>query len=120
MPLALILLLQAAATPAAPHPGWDALDFDLARYRPEDDEAAFSIRACPRGAEGDAIVVCGRRGGGAGGYPMAEMERRYAVHPLIAETGVAGDLRANVRIEAAPMDRGQVSNRILIGLKLPF
>lgn len=121
MPLALILLLQAAAAPAAASPVWDAIDFDLARYRPDGDDGDFAIRACPRGADHAAIVVCGRRGGGgAGAYPMAAMERRYGPRPLIAETGVAGDLRADIHVEAAPMDRGAVSNRVMIGLKLPF
>lgn len=121
MELALILLLQTAAAPADASSAWEAIDFDLARYRPDGDDEGFAIRACPRGADPAAIVVCGRRGGGgAGAYPMAQMERRYGPRPLIAEVGVAGDLRANLHVEAAAMDRGAVSNRVMIGLKLPF
>ena len=121
MPLALILLLQAAAAPAAGSPAWDAIDFDLARYRLDGAGEGFAMRACPRGADPSAIVVCGHRAGGrVSAFPMAQMERRYGPRPLIAEIGVAGDLRANIHAEAVAMDRGAVSNRVMIGLKLPF
>lgn len=113
MPLALALLLQAAAAPPGTLP---AIDLDLARYR-----AGFATgldrSACEHGG-GDAIVVCGRRDAGA--YPLERMERLYGPRRLMAEIGIAGALRGDIHTEAVPMDRGAVSNRVLIGLRLPF
>lgn len=99
----------------APAPGPLRIDFDLARYRPADDGA----RACS-GTPGPAeIVVCGaRRRGGA--YPMAQWARIFATRPLVAETGIAGNLRGDVHAEAVPLDRGAVSNRVMIRLTVPF
>jgi hypothetical protein len=114
MALALLLAFQAAAAPAPAPPAPPALatiDFDLARYRPAEPGG------CERGAE--AIIVCGRRRGN-GAYPMPEMERRFAFHPFVAETGLAGTTTANIHSEAVAMDRGLVSNRIMVGIKLPF
>jgi hypothetical protein len=115
MSLALLILVQAAAAPAA---GPLPIDFDLARYRPA--EAASGVRACAGGAGGpEEIVVCGRRRQG-GDYPMAQWERVFAVRPLTAETGVSGDVRAALNVESVELDRGAVSNRVMVRLKLPF
>ena len=113
MPPVLALLLQAAAAPAGTLP---AIDFDLARYRASFD-TGLGRSACERGS-GDAIVVCGRRG--AGDYPLERMDRLYGPRRLMAELGIAGNLRGDIHNEAVPMDRGAVSNRVLIGLRLPF
>ncbi|MEA3014157.1 MAG: hypothetical protein QOD42_2702 [Sphingomonadales bacterium] len=115
MVLPLLMFVQAAAAAAAPPPGPLPIDFDLARYRPARDDAA--ARGCA-GGPGE-IVVCGRRRQG-GDYPMAQWERVFATRPLVAEIGIAGDLRGDVRLDSVVLDRGAVSNRVMVGLKLPF
>ena len=113
MPPVLALLLQAAAAPPGTLP---AVDFDLARYHAAGFDLGFGERGCRR--SGDEILVCGRRG--AGDYPLERMDRLYGPRRLLANIGIAGTLRADIHNEAVPMDRGAVSNRVLIGLHLPF
>lgn len=112
MSLALLIFVQAAAAPAA---GPLPIDFDLARYRPAQDRATAGGCA---GGPGE-IVVCGRRRQGRD-YPMAQWARVFGTRPLVAEIGIAGDLRGNVRLDSVELDRGAVSNRVMVGLKLPF
>ena len=114
MPLALFLALQAAAAAPASAPPLVQLDFDLARFSPE---GFLPGRACSR-SDASAIVVCGRRAAGA--YPLAEMARIFEPGRLVAERRLAGNLTGNVHVESAPMDRGAVSNRAMVGLRLPF
>ena len=110
----LLLAFQAAAAPASPAP-YLHIDFDLARFaRAELDRPG---RACGRG-DSSAITVCGRRA--AGVYPLAEMARIFEPGRLVAETRLAGNLTGDVHLESVPMDRGAVSNRVMIGLRLPF
>jgi len=111
MALILMLALQASTSSA---PALPEIDFDLARYGR--DEIALGQSACRR--DPSEIVVCARRGGGA--YPLEEMARIFEPGRLVAETRVAGNLTAGVRVESAPMPAGAVSNRVLIGLRLPF
>jgi hypothetical protein len=116
MPLAFLLALQAAAAAApAAAPVIVDSDFDLARYQPP--ALGLPGRDCGR-ADPSAITVCGRRAAGA--YPLAEMARIFEPRHIVAETGIAGNLSGNVRVESVPMDRGQVSNRVLVGIRLPF
>jgi hypothetical protein len=115
MSLRLILALQ-AATPAAP-PAPAAIDFDLARYRAAGAELWTASRRCAAG-DPTAITVCGRRSGGA--YPLDEMARVFEPRPLRAEMNVADNMTADVAVEAAPMDRGAVSNRAMVRLRLGF
>jgi hypothetical protein len=114
MPLALLLALQAAAAPA-PAPGPLQLDFDLARFSPSG--FGLSERACDRSGP-SAIVVCGHRVAGA--YPLAEMARIFEPGRLVAQTRLTGNLTGDVHVESVPMDRGAVSNRVMVGLRLPF
>ena len=114
MPPVLALLLQAVAAPPSALP---AIDFDLARYRAAGFDLGFGQRGCR--PSGDEILVCGRRDEG-GAYPLDRMERLYGPRRLLANIGIAGNLRADIHNEAVPMDRGAVSNRVLIGLHLPF
>jgi hypothetical protein len=114
MVLALILALQ-AAPPAAP-PSLVAVDFDLARYRPADEDWT-TLRTCSR-AEPGTIIVCGRRGGGA--YPLAEMARIFEPGPLRAEMGIAGNMRGDIHAESVALDRGAVSNRVMVRIRVPF
>ena len=113
MSLALLIFLQAAAPPAA---GPLAIDFDLARYRPA-QEVARGCAGGPGGAE--EVVVCGRRRQG-GDYPMAQWARVFATRPLTAETGIGGNTRAGVVVDSVTLDRGAVSNRVMVRLTWPF
>jgi hypothetical protein len=114
MPMILMLALQAAAAPA---PALPRIDFDLARY--SQVELGLGRDACRR-ADPSAIVVCGRRGGGA--YPLGEMARVFEPHRLVAERRLTGNLMGDVHVERGdlPPDRGAVANRIMVGLRLPF
>ena len=110
MAMAILLALQApaASADAAPVP----IEFDLARL------ASAERRGCERG-DPDAIVVCGRRDPG-GAFPMDEMARRYARRPLIAEMDLGNGVTGRTYLEAYPLDRGAVSNRIMFGIRIPF
>lgn len=114
MSLTLILALQAATAPPPP-PALPAIDFDLARL----PRLHFSLGGgrCDR-ADPSAIVVCARRGGGA--YPLDEMARRFEPGRIVAETRLFGNVMGDAHVEAVPMDRGAVSNRAMLRMRLPF
>jgi len=112
MSLTMILALQAAT--AAP-PALPAIDFDLARL-PRLDFSLGGPR-CDR-ADPNAIVICGRRGGAA--YPLEEMARRFEPGRIVAETRLFGNVMGDAHVEAVPMDRGAVSNRVMLRMRLPF
>ena len=115
MSLALLIFVQAAAAPAT---GPLAIDFDLARYRPAQDGAV--PRGCAGGASGpEEVVVCGRRRQG-GDYPMARWARVFATRPLAAEIGIGRDVRASVLVDSVELDRGAVSNRVMVRFTWPF
>ena len=119
MSLALMLVLQ-AATPAAPAPlppALAAIDFDLARFRPFDFDLGMPGRACNRN-DPSAIVVCGRRSGAT--YPLDEMAREFEPGRILAETGLVGNVRAGIYVESVEIAPGLVSNRLTVGLRLPF
>ena len=112
MSLTLVLALQAAAAP--PAPAFPAIDFDLARLpRPEFGVGGRCDRADP-----SAIVICAPRGGGA--YPLGEMARMFEPGRIVAETRLFGNVIGDAHVEAVPMDRGAVSNRAMLRLRLPF
>ena len=106
MAMTFLLALQAAAPVPVPD------GFDL-RNVPRADAG----RGCSRDEAG-AIVVCGRRPGP--GYPMEEMERRYARRPLVAEADLGGGVTGRIYVESAPMARGEVSRRVMVGVRIPF
>ncbi len=116
MSLALMLVLQAAVPPPAPTPA--AIDFDLARYRPADARVGITARPCPIN-DPATIVVCGRRPSG-GAYPFEEMARLFAVRPLVAETRLFGNVIGDVHGESVTLDRGAVSHRAMVRIRLPF
>ncbi len=99
-------LLWAFQLAAAPVP--DAIEFDLAKYRPAE-------RRC---GEGDAteIVVCGRRRP----EPGLELDPRWIDKPLKAEIGLRGGATLRAYGESVEMPGGHVSKRGMIGIKLPF
>lgn len=113
MSLALLIFVQTAAAPALL-----PIDFDLAVYRPSRDGAAADACAATAGGP-DEIVVCGRRRSG-GDYPLARWERIFATRPLTAEIGITGDVRADVHMDSVVLDRGAVSNRVMVRVKWPF
>ncbi len=118
MSLSLVLALQAAAPAPAPQ-RWvmpflttgSTLDFDLARYPPAGGRCS--------GAGAGEVVVCGRRGG-AGDYPLAQWAQIFAPRPVRAEWDLGGNVRGRIHAEAVPMDRGAVSNRVMIGIGTRF
>ena len=110
MPLSLIFALQAAATPVD-----GSIDFDLAKYRASETEACRE----DAGAAPDAIVVCGRRLNDRID-PTGELARRYTTGPLRAETRLFGNVTGRAFAESAPMPRGAVAKRVMVGIKLPF
>ena len=132
MSLILFMALQTAAvaTPAAPapppaRPRWAMAanvvqefsrgspgDFDLGRY----PGAGTCLPAA-----GSEVLVCGPRRAGAGAYPMAYSARIFGPEPPIrAEMGLGGNVQGRIYTDAVPMDRGAVSNRALVGIRLPF
>lgn len=115
MASAFLLALQVAAGAASPAP--IPADFDLAKLKPPQSE--FAIGGDCRGEEADEIVVCGRRRG-ASKYPLEEMERRYKEKPIRAEMGIGGGATARAYVEQVEMPQGQVSKRVMFGIKTKF
>jgi hypothetical protein len=119
MNLALLLSLQAAASPAPPPATPQrvgATDFDLAKYKPSAPDV-HSLFACDNSSNAE-IVVCARRAGAA--YPLEEMARIFEAKPLKAETGIGNGATANVHVEDFEFPNGQHSHRAMVGIKLPF
>lgn len=110
MKAALLLALQAASA-AAPRaaPGGD---FDLAKYRP----SAAADGRCS-GRNDTEIVVCGRRGDG---YRVKEMDSRYSEKPVRAEVDLGGGATAKAYLEQVELPGGQISRRVMVGVKTKF
>lgn len=109
MSLALLLALQSA--PPAPADRPLPIDFDLARVKPADP-------CVTGGGGGSDIVVCGRRPGGA--YDYEKWERVFRTAPLLAETPIGPGAVAGIWVDSVPMPGGQVSKRLLVGVKVKF
>lgn len=112
MSLVLAFALQAAA---AASPGPASIDFDLARYR----SSEAGPGRCERGADPDAILVCGIRRRD-GDYPLDEMARLFAPRPILAETGLGGRATGRLFLDSATLPNGMVSNRVMVGIRVPF
>ena len=112
MAVTLVLALQAMSAPLPAPPLLD-LDFDLARY------SRLELGRDCRRDDPSAITVCGRRSSG-GAYPLAEMARIFEPGRLVARARIVGNLTADIHVENAAMPDGTVSNRLMIGLRLPF
>ena len=118
MSLMLIAVVQAAAL-RAPERVVPA-DFDLADVRRADEPRLLfdPSRGCTRRTP-DEILVCGRRP--ADDYPIEEMARLFTPRRIVAETPLfGGAVTGRAYVESAPGDRGAVSNRVMIGITLPF
>jgi hypothetical protein len=112
MPIILVLTLQAASAP--PPARVEAIAFDLGDYRPSPQGSS----GCGR-AEPSEILVCGLRER-AGDYPLEEQQRRYAGRPLRAETMIGGNVQLRAFVDSATMPNGEVSNRVMVGIRMPF
>lgn len=115
----LLLLAAQTAAPATPPPtAWQprvGIDFDLADVRSGDGPAA----GCTRDGS-EEVLVCGRRAPGTGDYPLDEMALVFAQRPIRAETGLSGSLSGRIHLEQVEVQPGVVSNRVMIGVRLPF
>ena len=121
MALALLIAIQAAA--ATPPAAVDAqipqvVDFDLARLRGADADADAIPRPGCGTVDPSEILVCGRRP--ASTYPLEQWARIFALEPIRAEMRIADGLVGGVHVEQAVLDRGQVANRFMIRLRMPF
>jgi hypothetical protein len=118
MVVAILLALQAAPAAVGPVPtGMAAVDFDLGAVGTAALETGLPRRcAAP---DGETIIVCGRRGAG-NDYPFDDMARRFAPRPLDAELRLFGDVTARPALEAVALDRGAVSRRIMLRVRVPF
>ena len=115
MSLSLLLILQAAAAaPVRDSAGGEAqvsrIDFDL--------RALAGARGCSAGEPAD-ILVCGRRRA-APDYPIEAAERMFRTEPLVAEIRLSGNFRGDVQVESVQLDRGAVSRRAMVRVRIPF
>jgi hypothetical protein len=109
MALLLLLALQAAA------PALTAVDFDLARLRAPDARPS-------QGAgedEGAQVVVIGRRPP-PNAYRLPELAGPWAERPVRAEISLGGGAVARAYVESVEFPGGQVSQRVMVGIRLPF
>jgi hypothetical protein len=117
--LPLLLALQSAAIPASPEIVLTPIHFDLASVRPL-DSGRFATRpqGCDR-SDPDAITVCGRRPRG-GAYPIEQWQRTFALDPIRAEMRLTGNLVGSAVVEQVVFPRGEVSNRVMLRIRMPF
>lgn len=116
MKLFLLLSMQAAAAPApapAPSAKVDAIHFDLARVKPAPDP----VPGCGASTAAE-IVVCGRRKPWV--YPLDKMAKIYEPKHLTAAKDIGGGATAGIHVEQGDLPNGMKSNRLMIGIKLPF
>ena len=111
MNVAWMLVLQVVGTsgPAVPP------DFDLAKLRAADTNPSITGR-CGSQTSGE-IVVCGRRQDDGGG---TKYRPEPANAPLTAEFGIGGGAKMRAYVEQVGMPDGQISKRIMVGIKVPF
>ena len=107
MPLLLLLVLQAAA-PALP-----AIDFDLARLRAPD------ARPSQDAGDGAQVVVIGRRPP-PNAYRLPDLTGRWQERPVRAETSLGGGAVARAYVESVEFPGGQISQRVMVGIRMPF
>lgn len=122
MSLSLLLGLQAAVpgAPAASAP-LEVLPiaFDIAALARQPQSLTWSNR-CERSG-GSVIVVCGNLGSGAAPLDMEALARIFEPNRrIVAEASLGGGVIGRTYVEAVPLDRGAVSNRAMIGIRLPF
>ena len=111
MALFLVLALQAAA------PTLPAVDFDLARLRHSNRDANSSRG--PSRSEGAEIIVIGRRPP-PNAYRLPELPEIWGERPVRAERSLGGGAVAGIYVDSVEFPGGQISQRILFGIKVPF
>jgi hypothetical protein len=107
MALLLLLALQATA------PALRAIDFDLARLRAPD------ARPSQGEGEGAQVVVIGRRPP-PNAYRLPDLTGRWQERPVRAETSLGGGAVARAYVESVEFPGGQISQRVMVGIGLPF
>ena len=91
-----VLALQSVGAPTIPP------DFDLKKVRPAPDA--------------NAIIVTGRRQS-----QRVDREPISAEPPLgRAEMGLFADVKANLHVESQSFGNGTTSQRVMVGVKIPF
>jgi hypothetical protein len=119
MSLSVLLALQTATTPASSEIVLTPIHFDLASVRRLDPgRGATRAPACDR-SDPDSIVVCGRRPSG-GAYPIEQWQRIFALDPIRAEMRLTGGLVGSAVVEQVVLPRGEVSNRMMLRIRMPF
>lgn len=85
--------------------------FDLRRVTPAAGQ--------PCRGRSNEIVVCGRTDPSRDRVPALD-DTKFAAKPIRAEIGLIGAAKGVVRTEQQEIAPGQVSQRVLVGVKLPF
>lgn len=117
MSLALLLALQAAAPPA-PDPA--IRNFDLRDVgAPKGFESPVRRDAGCAADAADEIVVCGSRNRNEA-YRLRPLAPVYGKKPLIAETGLFGNLSARMHVESVELPNGMISKRLMVTVTAPF
>ncbi|MBZ9648697.1 hypothetical protein K9B33_14190 [Sphingobium sp. 3R8] len=96
MMLRLVLALQSVGATDIPP------DFDLKRVKPSPDA--------------NAIIVTARK-------PSQRVDREpLSIEPPLgrAEIGLFGDVKANLHVESQGFGNGTTSQRVMVGVKIPF
>jgi hypothetical protein len=110
MALFLVLALQSAVS-ALP-----AIDFDLARLRGAAN--ANPSRGSGEG-EGSDVIVTGRRPP-PNPYRLPELTSQWRERPVRAEMSLGGGAVARAYVDSVEFPGGQISRRIMFGIRLPF
>jgi hypothetical protein len=115
MPMAMMLVLQ-AAVPASPP--LQPIRFDLRDVRPVD----FGLMLPPipldcGPTDPNEIIVCGTR---HRDHRLRPLPSDFETQPFVAEFHLMGNLTGGTRLEAKELSNGVTSNRIMLNFKLPF
>ncbi|MCJ8155812.1 hypothetical protein [Sphingomonas sp. LaA6.9] len=117
MSWAYMLLVQAPAATAEPVA---AQDFDLRDMVQQDTDTRLSSHSdgCDSRDETE-IVVCAQRGP-KDGQRLPSLPSGFDEKPLVAETGLLGDITGKVSVETVEFPGGVESNRVMFTIKTPF
>lgn len=117
MSWAYMLLVQAPATAAEPV---TAQDFDLREMVQPDVDTRLSSRPDDCGTRDETeIVVCAQRTP-KDGQRLLSLPSGFDEKPLVAETGLLGDVTGKVSVESVEFPGGVKSNRVMFTIKTPF
>jgi hypothetical protein len=108
MPIALLMLVQAAA-PGQPGPPSEAAPRWQMRITPE--------RRCAS-ADPEEIVVCGRRDDDR--YRLRPLPPGFEVPPIRAETQLFDGVTGDMHFESTQLPNGMISKRIMVSVKTRF